>query len=161
MTLRSTTLGLGERKDFRPIRIPGDPGAYTLKSVFDSNNYLKKGPLITGRYNLPKDDSVNKPAPNNYTTSKNLENLNGKISIKLKSRKGFFYDDDLKKKKFTVSMQKYYPKFNFVQNERFKNITFGIGKRQPLYINRKTPGPGSYNIPSFCDRGLKGKIVIN
>ena len=161
MSLRSTTLGLGERKDLRPVCVLGDPGAYTLKSVFDSNEYLNKGALITGRYNLPKADNINNPAPNNYTTVKNLENLYGKIPIILKFRNGFFYDDDLKKKKFTVSMQKYHPKFNFVQKERFKNITFGIGKRQPLYSNTKTPGPGSYNIPSFCDRGLKGKLVIN
>ena len=157
MTLRSTTLGLGERKDLRPICVLGDPGAYNLNSIFDSNKLFKKGAVVTGRYNLPKDDSVNKPAPNAYK----IENLNNKIPIIIKSRKGFFYDDDLKKKKFTVSMQKYFPKFNFVQKERFKYITFGIGKREPLYINTKTPGPGSYNIPSFCDRGLKGKLVIN
>ena len=157
MTLRSTTLGLGERKDLRPVCVLGDPGAYNLNSIFDSNKLFKKGAVVTGRYNLPKDDSVNKPAPNAYK----IENLNNKIPIIIKSRKGFFYDDDLKKKKFTVSMQKYLPKFNFVQKERFKYITFGIGKREPLYINTKTPGPGSYNIPSFCDRGLKGKLVIN
>ena len=157
MTLRSTTLGLGERKDLRPVCVLGDPGAYNLNSIFDSNKLFKKGAVVTGRYNLPKDDSVNKPAPNAYK----IENLNNKIPIIIKSRKGFFYDDDLKKKKFTVSMQKYFPKFNFVQKERFKYITFGIGKREPLYINTKTPGPGSYNIPSFCDRGLKGKLVIN
>ena len=157
MTLRSTTLGLGERKDLRPVCVLGDPGAYNLNSIFDSNKHFKKGAVVTGRYNLPKDDSVNKPAPNAYK----IENLNNKIPIIIKSRKGFFYDDDLKKKKFTVSMQKYFPKFNFVQKERFKYITFGIGKREPLYINTKTPGPGSYNIPSFCDRGLKGKLVIN
>ena len=157
MTLRSTTLGLGERKDLRPVCVLGDPGAYNLNTIFDSNKHFKKGAVVTGRYNLPKDDSVNKPAPNAYK----IENLNNKIPIIIKSRKGFFYDDDLKKKKFTVSMQKYFPKFNFVQKERFKYITFGIGKREPLYINIKTPGPGSYNIPSFCDRGLKGKLVIN
>ena len=157
MTLRSTTLGLGERKDLRPVCVLGDPGAYNLNTIFDSNKHFKKGAVVTGRYNLPKDDSVNKPAPNAYK----IENLNNKIPIIIKSRKGFFYDDDLKKKKFTVSMQKYFPKFNFVQKERFKYITFGIGKREPLYINTKTPGPGSYNIPSFCDRGLKGKLVIN
>ena len=157
MTIRSTTLGLGERKDLRPVCVLGDPGAYNLNSIFDSNKHFKKGAVVTGRYNLPKDDNVNKPAPNAYK----IENLNRTIPIIIKSRKGFFYDDDLKKKKFTVSMQKYYPKFNFVQKERFKYISFGIGKRDSLYNNNKTPGPGSYNIPSFCDRGLKGKLVIN
>ena len=94
MTLRSTTLGLGERKDLRPVCVLGDPGAYNLNTIFDSNKHFKKGAVVTGRYNLPKDDSVNKPAPNAYK----IENLNNKIPIIIKSRKGFFYDDDLKKK---------------------------------------------------------------
>jgi hypothetical protein len=163
MMKRTTTLGLGLRKDLRPVPGQGsqEPGAYTLKSVFDSNQYHKKGATVTGRYKLPNDDSVNKPAPNNYNVVKDLQKSYGKIDISLKSRQGFFYDDDLKKKKFTVSMQKYWPKMSFVQKERFKFISFGIGQRKPLYIDTKTPGPGSYNIPGFCDRGLKGKLVIN
>ena len=85
----------------------------------------------------------------------------GIIPITLKSRHGFFYDDDLKKKRATVSMQRYKPSYKLVQINRFKAITFGIGNRPILHINNKFPGPGSYKVPGNFDRGYKGKLPLN
>ena len=72
-------------------------------------------------------------------------------------------NDDLKKKKFTVSMQKYHPSLKLVLPCRYHNISFGLGTRTPNEnISIKgNPGPGAYNIPGCFDKGLKGKPVLN
>jgi hypothetical protein len=84
----------------------------------------------------------------------------GIIPICIKSRQGFFYDDDLKKKKHIVSMQKYHPKYNLVEINRYKGAGIGIGERLSFSKN-KNPGPADYNIPGNFDRGLKGKLALN
>ena len=82
------------------------------------------------------------------------------IPICIKSRQGFFYDDDLKKKKHIVSMQKYHPKYNLVEINRYKGAGIGIGERLSFSKN-KNPGPADYFIPGNFDRGLKGKLALN
>ena len=84
----------------------------------------------------------------------------GIIPINLKSRQGFFYDDDLKKKKHTVSMQKYHPRYNLVEINRFKGAGIGIGEKISFSKNTN-PGPAEYTIPGNFDRGLKGKLALN
>lgn len=56
------------------------------------------------------------------------------MPVKLKSRLMFFYDEDIAKQKHCISPQKYFPSTKLEQNLRFKNITFGIGKRTPNEI---------------------------
>ncbi len=53
-----------------------------------------------------------------------------KIGVTLKSRLSFFYDEDIKQKKYSVSPQQYTLIHNQVKNLRFNNITFGKGNRQ-------------------------------
>ena len=84
----------------------------------------------------------------------------GIIPINIKSRLGFYYDDDLKKKKHTVSMQKYSHKYNLVEINRFKGAGIGIGERISFSRSRN-PGPADYKIPGIFDKGLKGKLVLN
>lgn len=158
---RTTTLGFGPRKDFRPVPGKDDPppGTYNYRTFTEINRDNNKGPILASRHKY--EITQNYPGPGTYNIFKKYNFSNTKIPIILKSRQGFFYDDDLKKKKFTVSCQKYYPKMNFVQKERFKDIAFGFGERPPLYVKNNTPGPGSYNVPGNFDRGLKGKLPLN
>ena len=99
------------------------------------------------------------PGPGAYE-NKNIKRF-GHIPIILKSRHGFFYDDDLKKKKATVSMQKYKPSFSLVEMRRFNGITFGIGDRPNMHSVNRFPGPGAYKVPGNFDRGYKGKLPLN
>ena len=82
------------------------------------------------------------------------------IPISVKSRQGFFYDDDMKKKKHTVSMQRYSPKYNLVEINRYKGASIGYGERM-AFTKNSNPGPAQYKIPGIFDRGLKGKLVLN
>ena len=100
----------------------------------------------------------NFPGAGSYKV-KNLDKL-GNIPIALKFRHGFYYDDEMKKKKATVSMQKYSPKFNYVKINRYKGAGIGIGEKIS-FSNNRNPGPAEYNIPGNFDRGLKGKLALN
>lgn len=161
---RFTIMGYGERKDLRPTycRDTPSPDAYLIKSVFDTNKAKKKGYSMGLKLdnNLIFKHKTLEPGPSEYNITFKAKK-HGNIPIKLKSRQGFFYDDDLKHKKATVSMQRYKPKYNLVQRNRFKAITFGIGSRPPLHNTCEFPGPGSYHVPGCFDRGLKGKLALN
>lgn len=158
---RFTIQGYGKRKDLRPeygVGVPS-PDSYLIKSVFDINKIKRKGPIMAGKPLYSIKYKRNIPGPGAYNLS--YKNLHGDIPILLKSRQGFFYDDDLRQKKATVSMQRYTPKYTFVFKNRFKGITFGIGDRPKLHNTCGFPGPGSYNVPGCFDRGLKGKLPLN
>ena len=158
---RYTTLGYGDRGktwDDQRNHFPS-PATYKIKTVFDWNLLHKKGKTIGEKLNYSKRDDKYRPGPGAYKI-KNIKSF-GNIPIILKFRQGFFYDDDLKKKKATVSMQRYKPKYTLVQMNRFSAISFGIGDRPKMYNSNKYPGPGSYNIPGNFDRGYKGKLPLN
>ena len=158
---RYTTLGYGERgktwvthgKDYP------SPDSYKIKSVFEMNLTHKKGFSFGEKFNYLKRDDKYKPGPAAYKI-KNLKKF-GNIPILIKSRLGFFYDDDLKKKKATVSMQRYKPKYTLVQMNRFSAISFGIGNRPNLHVVNRFPGPGAYKVPGNFDRGYRGKLPLN
>jgi hypothetical protein len=158
---RSTMLGFGKKNLLFSSLKNGNPSpdAYNIRTIFDINLKHKKGIIFGEKFNYTKTDDKYKPGPGTYSV-KNLKTF-GIIPITLKSRHGFFYDDDLKKKRATVSMQRYKPSYKLVQINRFKAITFGIGNRPILHINNKFPGPGSYKVPGNFDRGYKGKLPLN
>ena len=135
------------------------PDAYNIRTIFDINIKHKKGIIFGEKFNYTKTDDKYKPGPGTYSV-KNLKTF-GIIPITLKSRHGFFYDDDLKKKKATVSMQKYKPMFNLVERNRFNGITFGIGDRPNMHVVNRFPGPGAYMVPGNFDRGYRGKLPLN
>ena len=158
---RYTILGYGERGNFwsPKAKFYPSPNTYKIKSIFDINKLYKKGITFGKKLSYSKMDDKYKPGPGAYKI-KNIKKF-GNIPIIMKSRHGFFYDDDLKKAKATVSMQKYKPKFNLVEMNRFKSITFGIGVRPNLHVINGFPGPGAYKIPGNFDRGYKGKLPLN
>ena len=139
----------------------GDPSpdAYKIRTIFDFNQMHRKGASLGEKLNYMKRDDKYKPGPGAYE-NKNIKKF-GNIPILLKSRQGFFYDDDLKKKKATVSMQKYRPNFTLVEMNRFNGITFGIGDRPNMHSTNKFPGPGAYRVPGNFDRGYRGKLPLN
>ena len=158
---RYTSQGYGTRGDFWIPVGKGDPSpdAYKIRTIFDFNQLHRKGATLGEKLNYMKRDDKYKPGPGAYE-DKNIKRF-GHIPIILKSRQGFFYDDDLKKKKATVSMQKYKPNFSLVEMSRFNTITFGIGDRPNMHSTNKFPGPGAYKVPGNFDRGYRGKLPLN
>lgn len=160
---RTTTMGFGNRKFLSSIKNSSypSPSAYTIRSCFDYNVLHRKGFIISPKPCTTEPSSRRVPGVGTYNVS-SYPNKKA-IPIKIKSRLNFFYDDDLKKKKFTVSMQKYHPSLKLVLPCRYHNISFGLGTRTPNEnISIKgNPGPGAYNIPGCFDKGLKGKPVLN
>ena len=158
---RSTNLGYGRRKNFLYIfgvNTPS-PAAYNLKSLFDINLIKKKGTTLTGKPKTFYRNNRYIPGPGTYNISS--RNHFGLIPITLKSKHFHFYDDMIKQKRFITLKQLYYPKLDFVQRNRFRAITFGIGERPNLHTYNGYPGPGAYNVPGCFDRGLKGKLPLN
>ena len=155
---RFTTLGYGKRGNASSelSKYPS-PQEYEYESLFDYNIKHKKGITILGK---PSDPMLkeNFPGAGSYKV-KNLDKL-GNIPIVLKFRHGFYYDDEMKKKKATVSMQKYSPKFNYVKINRYKGAGIGFGKRGSA-SKEETPGPANYDVPRIFDRGVKKDLVIN
>ena len=158
---RYTTQGYGTKKDFWVQLGKGDPSpdTYKIESLFDFNVNKKRGSSLGERLNYLTKDSKYKPGPGQYE-SKDYKSF-GNIPILIKSRQLFFYDDDLKKKKYTVSMQRYSPNYKLAERRRFNAISFGIGERPNMHSVNKYPGPGAYNVPGNFDRGFKGKLPLN
>ena len=155
---RFTTLGYGKRGNASSelSKYPS-PQEYEYESLFDYNIKHKKGITILGKPSDPM-SKENFPGAGSYKV-KNLDKL-GNIPIVLKFRHGFYYDDEMKKKKATVSMQKYSPKFNYVKINRYKGAGIGFGKRGSA-SKEETPGPANYDVPRIFDRGVKKDLVIN
>ena len=160
---RTTIMGLGPKSYFPIIPGKGDPApnAYRADTFYESTKKRKGGLSILGRNYVNDNDAKLNPGPGTYYHDLDWKLSTSRIPISVKSRQRFFYDDDIKQKEATVSMQKYYPKMDLVQRNRFRGISFGFGDRQPLYPRNGFPGPGSYNIPGNFDRGLKGKLPLN
>ena len=155
---RFTIQGFGKRGNFFEKRdnFPS-PNNYNICSLFDYNLTHHKGSTILGK-SIESNRRKYVPGVGAYNLIKAAKF--GIIPICIKSRQGFFYDDDLKKKKHIVSMQKYHPKYNLVEINRYKGAGIGIGERLSFSKNRN-PGPADYNIPGNFDRGLKGKLALN
>ena len=158
---RYTIQGYGTRGESWIPFGKGDPSPdrYNIQSVFDINIKKKCGSTLHHKLNYMRRDDKYKPGPGAYNDA-NFGKF-GNIPILIKSRQRFFYEDDLKKKKATVSMQRYRPKFNLVERNRFRAITFGIGDRPNMHSVNKFPGPGAYKVPGNFDRGYKGKLPLN
>ena len=155
---RYTIQGFGKRSNFfeRRDNYPS-PHNYKINSIFEYNANHNKGSTILGK---SIDSSRRKYVPGVGAYNLISAAKFGIIPIAIKSRQGFFYDDDLKKKKHIVSMQKYHPKYNLVEINRYKGAGIGIGERMSFSKNRN-PGPADYTIPGNFDRGLKGKLALN
>ena len=155
---RFTTLGYGQRGNISKdsSRFPS-PQSYKYESLFDYNKKHGKGITILGK---PAEQSIKERNPG--VGSYNLKNTQkfGNIPISLKFRNGFYYDDEMKMKKATVSMQQYSPKFNYIRINRYKGAGIGFGQRYSMSTER-SPGPGEYKIPRIFDRGVKRDLVIN
>ena len=133
------------------------PDNYKITSLFDYNIKHNKGSTILGKSLEP---SRRRYVPGVGAYDLIRDGKFGMIPITIKSRRRFFYDDDLKKKQHTVSMQRYHPRYHLVEINRFKGAGIGIGERMSFSKN-KNPGPADYKIPGNFDRGLRGKLALN
>ena len=57
----------------------------------------------------------------------------------------------MKKKKATVSMQRYSPKYNYIKINRYKGASIGYGERNSL-APKLMHGPGEYKFSRIFDR---------
>ena len=139
------------------------PQEYYIKGICENNISHKKGMVIKNKYNLNKLSKRDpSPGPGDYDIGKN--NLSFQNPISIKSRLLFYHEEDLKKRTHFVSMQRYSPNRNKIENKRFNKISFG-------YVNKNNnskrkllcqiPGPGSYDLPRLFDVNLKKKFVLN
>ena len=135
---------------------------YNLVSEFDNKSKGRTFGLPYSYYSktyLPENDIISPevakeiPGPGNYKV--NPDNFVGnlpKISLKFRIKNNFKND--------VPAPNHYYPKTNYFENNRFKNISFGISARNSLKINNDfTPGPNSYILPSAFDKFKKNKYL--
>ena len=139
---RATTFGFGKR--WQPQNPKGkdapSPDKYTLPTCFDLE---KRGPLLIGNQ---REYSVqprsNTPGPGAYdigtTICKDCPKFTFRPKIILKNRND------------SPSPGTYNPRYNLLEKNNFSEITFGLGLRGSEDKPRpSTPGPGSYDLPSF------------
>ena len=126
---RTTTQGIGERKDLRPAPGKGSPppNTYRIKSCFEEQLADRKKVVMGEKVPLPEHPSAKYPGPGQYNVLGNSWKLDAPVS--LKSRIMFFYDEDIAKQKHCISPQKYLPSTKIVENLRFTKIGFGLGGR--------------------------------
>ena len=156
---RFTSIGYGQRGNILSNdagRFPS-PQSYKYESLFDYNIKHKKGITILGK---PSEQMIKDRTPGAGKYKIKDINKFGNLAPTLKFRHGFYYDDEMKMKKATVSMEKYSPKFNYIKINRYKGASIGYGQRYTL-STEKGPGPGAYKIPRIFDRGVKRDLVIN
>ena len=156
---RFTIQGFGQRggQFISKNQFTPSPLTYTINSLFDYNIRHNRGSTMLGKSAEP---NTRKHMPGVGAYNLLRTEKYGTIPICIKSRQGFFYDDDMKKKKHTVSMQKYHPQYHLVERLRYNGVGIGIGERLSFSKNRN-PGPADYHIPGNFDRGLKGKLALN
>lgn len=108
------------------------------------------------------------PGPGTYLPTQ-TDNLDHKLPVKLKSRIMFFYgkstiilDEDIMKQKHCISPQKYLPSRKAVEPGRYRELSFGLGKRTTVESksNRDNPGPGAHELPSIFDKN-RSKLPLN
>jgi hypothetical protein len=157
-TSRAASIGYGERSlfliDKNSKNSPG-PDSYNIGSLKSKIACTIKGKL---------DDIISKnrnknPGPGQYSPL----NKQSALPTSLKFRHGFFYDEELKSKKYQISPQKYNPSIAAVKQSRFSSIKFSKEERLSKDKNSsfQNPGPGYYNLPSVFDLKRKHKPSIN
>lgn len=129
ISYRKAGIGIGLRKDRRPKvgACSPPPDTYSIPTCFDDNLSHRRGNILGDKLEKKIDPDKIPPGPGAYSI-RTQENKK-LIPIKIRSRRGFFYEDELKKRIHCVSMQKYHPDDKLEQNQRFTNIAFGFGNK--------------------------------
>ena len=80
----------------------------------------------------------------------------------LKFRKSYFYEHE-SRLMHNVSPMKYLPERKLIEKTRFTKygIGIGLGKRSFEKSDKRSPGPGDYNLPSLFKKGKQGKYPLN
>lgn len=80
------------------------------------------------------------------------------IQIQITPRRYFFYEEDMKRVHKGVSPVTYRPRYDYVRNNRYKDVSFGNTERPRVEKMDIDPGPGFYELPTAFG---KYKVPIN
>lgn len=159
---RAASIGYGKRKDFRAQESDStvSPNAYHVDKYHEMNEKRKH---LTIRKRVPplQDTSRNNPGPGEYNIVHS--SFMKDYPILIRSRRVFYYSNDIKNSNPSVSPQSYRPKLETVQETRFNKIGIGYGNKILPYNKDalKNPGVGTYNLHSIFDRKFYKKIPLN
>ena len=129
---RATSIGYGTRKDFRAQKSDStvSPNAYHVDKYHEMNE-KRKHLTLRKRLSPLQDTSRNNPGPGEYNIGHS--SFMKEYPILIRSRRVFYYSNDLKNSNPTVSPQSYKPKIETVQESRFKKIGIGYGNKTMPY----------------------------
>ena len=139
---RSTTFGFGKR--WQPRNPKGNdapsPDKYSIPSCFDLE---KRGPLLCGNQrDYQIQPRSNTPGPGAYDIVTTICKDGPKFSFRSKP--------NVKTRHSSPPPGTYNPRYNLLEQKKYSEITFGLGNRGSEEKPRpNTPGPGTYDIPSF------------
>ncbi len=154
---KGTSFGFGNKTDMTSLKHnTPSPANYNIPSFLSKQFITLK--FKHENHKQAKDKLL--PGPANYNPTLPKDN----IIATMKFRHGFFYDDDLKAKKYQISPQTYLPSSDLVFSSRYKNLKFSTSVRENINSTKdikSKPGPGSYNLPSVFDLTRKNKPAIN
>ncbi|CAD8137249.1 unnamed protein product [Paramecium octaurelia] len=144
-TKRATSFGFGN-KQLRPLdlekrdQLNPAPGTYDIKQTScRSCSFGMKLQTVRG---------FDVPGPGSY----DLKLLNKTKAFSIYGK----INSDIKLPK-TASPTSYLPTDKIIQNNRFKQITFGIGDRPLPGLKNESPGPGTYALKSVFEIKSKKK----
>lgn len=155
---RAAGIGIGNKKDFLPLLKTPSPCDYKIMSCFDINIKKNKGITMTSRHEEGKNKQKDFPGPGLYFKKFNwLNKIKGTTMI---SRRGLYYDQIVKGRS-SVSPQSYKLNYSLIENNRFKLLKIGGMGHEKLSSSNKTPGVGTYNLPSCFDISKKRTYALN
>lgn len=158
---KATSFGYGIKGDAfaqsskRAITFPG-PDRYLLKSDFQNKQSGKSFGLpysayaktyVPGNNTLPPEIAKDLPGPGAYYSVQIPEPKKARITFK---PKGKMFNEALVLDSPPVNH--YNPKTTLVDSTRFRNTSFGFGKKLDFTKDKScNPGPGSYSLSSCFD----------
>ena len=121
----------------------------------------RKATQLSPRIAPLQDTSRNNPSPGEYNIAQS--GFMKEYPILIRSRREFYYSNEIKNSNPTESPQRYRPKIECVMDSRFKKIGIGYGSKSMPYNKDALsyPGVGRYNLHNIFDRKYYKKIPIN
>ena len=153
---RATSFGYGNKMSFISKSTSEDVsvGKYDVLKQINANKQKKK--FSFGKRFVTPDQRRLVPGVGSYNV--NNDRKFKMIQIQITPRRCLFYEEDIKKSIKGVSPVTYKPRYNYVKNNRYKDVSFGNSERPKVEKMDIDPGPGFYELPTAFG---KYKLPIN